>query len=256
MHIIANWKMHGDAARLSAWIAALSPTLKTLAADVSAVLCPPALWVAKAAELANNESLAVGGQDCHGQPQGAFTGAISAPMLASAGARYVILGHSERRTTYHETCAEVAAKALAAQAARLIPIICIGETKAEREAGKTLEVISQQLQNSCPEALNTAIIAYEPVWAIGTGLTPTESDIEAAHSRIHNLLKMRQQTRDIRFPVVYGGSVNAGNAASILAIAGVDGALVGGASLDATQFSPILAAAAEAAKRNTVRNAG
>lgn len=242
MHIIANWKMHGNAAHVEAWMAALHPTLQTLPDALSAVLCPPSLWVVGAVAAASAK-MAVGGQDCHAEENGAFTGEISAAMLAMAGARYVILGHSERRTLMGETSAQVAAKAVAAGKAGLIPIICIGETRAEREAGMTIKVVREQLIASLPQGLPDAIIAYEPVWAIGTGLVAAAADIEAAHAAIAEAARAHQLTRDRRLPVVYGGSVNSTNAASILSLSGVDGALVGGASLDAAHFASILDAA-------------
>lgn len=243
MHIIANWKMHGDADRVNAWISALKPTLKTLPATTNAVLCPPALWVALAAHAASGSGLAIGGQDCHGEEKGAFTGEISASMLVKAGARYVLLGHSERRTLMGETSASVAKKALAASHAGLIPVVCIGETLTERKAGRTIEVICTQMKESIPQGVPEVIVAYEPVWAIGSGLTPEVDDIVAAHRAIAEAARLHQLTHDKPVSVVYGGSVNSTNAASILGLSGVDGALVGGASLEAESFASILEAA-------------
>ena len=243
MHIIANWKMHGDAERVNTWITALKPTLQALPAHIETVLCPPALWVSEATNQAPAR-LSIGAQECHAEEQGAFTGEISAVMLASAGARYVILGHSERRSMCNETCAKVAAKALAADKAGLVPIICIGETREERAIGATLDVLRAQLAVSVPHGLTSFIVAYEPVWAIGTGLTPDIHDIAQAHEAIIACAAEHQLTRDRPMPVVYGGSVNSTNAPSILALREVAGALVGGASLDAAQFASILNTAA------------
>lgn len=243
MHIIANWKMHGDAARVSAWISALKPTLQTLPGTITTVLCPPALWVVQAVAETAGLPIAVGAQDCHMEEKGAFTGEISASMLAGVGVRYVILGHSERRLLMGETSAQVAAKALAASRAGLVPVVCIGETLAEREAGATIEVICAQLKDSVPQGLSQLIVAYEPVWAIGSGLTPEVEDIELAHRAIAQAAISYQLTHDKPVSVVYGGSVNSTNAASILSLNGVDGALVGGASLEAASFASILDAA-------------
>ncbi len=242
MHIIANWKMNGDDAAIEAWLRIMQPSLVGLPPAITAVLCPPAPLLASAAQKSGN-ALALGGQDCSPHASGAHTGDISAPMLHKAGATYVIVGHSERRTHHGETSELVAKKAAAAAAAGLIPIICIGETLAEREAGSTIAVITAQLKASMPGGLAHAIIAYEPVWAIGTGHVPEASDIIAAHAAIAKAARDYQLTGDRAPCVVYGGSVNPTNAASILALEGVDGALVGGASLDAGQYAAIVAAA-------------
>ena len=247
MHIIANWKMHGDSKRVTEWVRALEPTLDALPANIQAVFCPPSLWLEASMMLAPG-TLAYGAQNCHAEAQGAFTGEISAAMLASIGARYVILGHSERRAHANETSEQVAAKAKAASNAGITPIICIGETKADRDAGNTIDIICAQLKASVPKGLGSYIIAYEPVWAIGTGITPTNEDIEAAHASIIDAAAAHQLTRDSAACVVYGGSVNSTNAASILALRGVAGALVGGASLDAAQFATILKAASSCTK--------
>lgn len=235
--------MHGDAERVNTWMTALKPTLQSLPSHIESVLCPPALWIEGAVKQAP-ERLVIGAQECHAEQQGAFTGEISAGMLALAGARYVILGHSERRAMCNETCAKVAAKAVAADKAGLTPIICIGETKEERAMGATLDVLRAQLAVSVPHGLSSCIIAYEPVWAIGTGLTPDIKDIAQAHAAIIACAAEHQLTRDRAMPVVYGGSVNSTNASSILALREVAGALIGGASLDATHFASILNTAA------------
>ncbi len=186
-------------------------------------------------------SVFVGGQDCHTEVQGAFTGDVSAEMLFEAGARMVILGHSERRSVHGETDAVVAAKARAALRAGLEPIICVGETLEERQAGRTLEVICGQVQASLPQELagKAFAVAYEPVWAIGTGLTPTLEQIEEAHVALRNAMGALGASA----PILYGGSVKPGNAAEILKAREVGGALVGGASLKAADFLPIVRAA-------------
>ena len=230
-----NWKMNGLRADLS--------EARALAAafpdpSCSVLLCPPATLIAAMADAVAGSAVALGGQDCHAQASGAHTGDISAQMLADSGARYVILGHSERRADHRESSADVAAKARAAHAAGLRAIICLGETEAERDGGQTLDVVLSQLAQSLPvgaDAANT-VIAYEPVWAIGTGRTPTLDQIAEVHDAL------REKLPDAAISLLYGGSVKPGNAAEIFAIANVDGALVGGASLKAADFGAILAA--------------
>ncbi|MFZ5750393.1 MAG: triose-phosphate isomerase [Pseudomonadota bacterium] len=236
-----NWKMNGTKASLGevAALAALHP-----APGCDILLCPPATLVAAMAEAARGTAVAVGGQDCHARPSGAHTGDIAAPMLKDAGATHVILGHSERRADHGETDAMVAAKAQAAHAADLVAVICVGETEAERDAGRTLAVIGTQLQGSVPEgatAVNT-VIAYEPVWAIGTGRTPTLDQIAEVHGFLRDRLVARFGAEGQGMRLLYGGSVKPGNAAEIFAVADVDGALVGGASLKAADFSAIITA--------------
>lgn len=230
-----NWKMNGLSADLAA-IEAIATAAG--AAGVEVVLGLPATLLAPARALGLPAALALAGQDCHAKEKGAFTGDISAPMLADAGARLVILGHSERRTLHGETDADVAAKVQAAWGAGLAAILCIGETEAEYRAGETLAVLSAQIRGSLPEGATPAntVIAYEPVWAIGTGLTPSVAEIAAAHAHI------RAQLPDPELAVLYGGSVNPGNAAEIFALGDVDGGLVGGASLKPETFLPIIAA--------------
>jgi len=232
--IAGNWKMNGLAAALGE-IEALSRGLKASPPRCDVLICPPATLVARAAAL--NSGVAIGGQDCHAQPSGAFTGDISAEMLKDAGATAVIVGHSERRQYHAETDAIVAAKAKAAWRAGLIAVICIGETEAERDAGRAYDVCKSQLAGSVPPgatAANTAI-AYEPVWAIGTGKTPTTPEIAQMHAHIRSCLGS-----DLR--ILYGGSVKPSNAREILALNDVGGALVGGASLKASDFLTIVEA--------------
>ncbi|KGJ23351.1 triose-phosphate isomerase [Paracoccus sanguinis] len=236
-----NWKMNGTRAAL-AEIAALAPQAK----GVDVLICPPATLVAAMAEAAP-KGIAVGGQDCHAEASGAHTGDIAAEQLRDAGASHVIVGHSERRTDHAETDAQVAAKATAAHRAGLVAVICVGETEAQRDAGETLAVIAAQLAGSVPEGATAAntVIAYEPVWAIGTGRTPTVEQIAEVHAAMRQALANRLAD-GAEMTLLYGGSVKPGNAAEIFAIANVDGALVGGASLKAADFGPIVAALAAA----------
>lgn len=238
-----NWKMNGNTAAL-AEVQALLAAHPAPACDM--LLCPPATLVAQMAAQAAGSALAVGGQDCHPKTSGAHTGDISAAMLADAGASYVILGHSERRADHGETDALVRAKAEAAIAAGLIAIVCLGETEGQRDAGDTLAVIGAQLDGSVPETATaaTVVIAYEPVWAIGTGRTPTLAQIAEVHAflRVRLLARIGAEARGVR--LLYGGSVKPSNASEIFAVPDVDGALVGGASLKAADFGAIVAALA------------
>ena len=239
-----NWKMNGTGAAL-AELAALKAALPANPPVV--VICPPATLLHRAAAAVTGSAIAIGAQDCHAQASGAFTGDISAAMIADAGADHVILGHSERRDAYKETDAAVRAKAEAALAGGLTAIICIGETLAEREAGDTLKVIGTQLAGSVPDAppADRTVIAYEPVWAIGTGKVPTLEQIVEVHDFIRAELATRFDAETAEtIPLLYGGSVKADNAATIFQAANVDGALVGGASLKADDFAPIVAALA------------
>lgn len=215
------------------------------APDCDILLCPPATLIHRMAQIAAGSAIAVGGQDCHAAVSGAHTGDISAPMLTDAGASYVILGHSERRQDHAETDAVVRAKTEAALAEGLIAVVCIGETLTERELGQTLDVLATQLDGSVPEGIDgaTLVIAYEPVWAIGSGLTPTLAEI----AEVHDFLRARLTDRfgpDIAdgIRLLYGGSVKPSNAADIFAVSNVDGALVGGASLKASDFGAIVTA--------------
>lgn len=236
-----NWKMNGTAASLSevATLLAAHPT-----PDCEMLLCPPATLIAPMAALAKGTALQVGGQDCHAKEAGAHTGDIAAAMLADAGASHVIVGHSERRTDHGETDSLVQAKARAALAAGLVTVVCIGETEAQRDAGQTLDVIGAQLAGSVPEGASAAnlVIAYEPVWAIGTGRTPTLDEIAAVHRFIRERLTARLGAEAAGVRLLYGGSVKPSNAAEIFAVPHVDGALVGGASLKAADFGGIVAA--------------
>ena len=236
-----NWKMNGSSADLTE-VAALIAANPTPSIDL--LICPPATLLAQMNWAKKDHPLALGGQDCHPNPKGAHTGDISAAMLADAGATHVILGHSERRADHAETDALVRAKSMAAYAAGLTAVICIGETLSQREAGETLTVIGTQLAGSTPDAATGAnsVIAYEPVWAIGTGLVPTLAQIAEVHASIRAALLARFGADGGNFRILYGGSVKPDNAAEIFAVPDVDGALVGGASLKAADFSPIIAA--------------
>ena len=235
-----NWKMNGLTAAL-AEVKALTDAHPD--PEVDMLLCPPATLVAQMAWARGAHALQIGGQDCHAQASGAHTGDIAAPMLKDAGASHVIVGHSERRADHAETDAIVAAKAAAAHAAGLIAVICIGETLAEREAGDALAVVTGQLTGSLPAGATAAntVIAYEPVWAIGTGKVPTRDQIGEMHGAIRSALRdLMREAAGVR--ILYGGSVKASNAAEIFSVPDVDGALVGGASLTAADFSPIVTA--------------
>jgi triosephosphate isomerase len=215
-----------------------------LARKTDLIICPPAKLVAAFAAQANGSKIAIGAQDCHAEKAGAYTGDISAEMLADAGATAVIVGHSERRAYHHETSAQVRAKAQAAWRAGLQAIVCVGETKDERSASRTLDVVGSQLDGSVPDgaAAQTLVIAYEPVWAIGTGLTPTPDDVAQVHGFIRERLGNRFGAAAGAIRVLYGGSVKPSNARELMAVANVDGALVGGASLKAADFLGIAAA--------------
>ena len=235
--VAGNWKMNGKRAEGIALARAIAERARgPHACDL--LVCPPATLLATVGEAVAGSRVALGGQDCHAAASGAFTGCISAEMLRDAGCSHVIVGHSERRHTCGETDADVQAKTLAAWRAGLIAIICVGETRAEREAGIAVEVVAGQLAGSVPDGAtaDTLIVAYEPVWAIGTGLTPTIADITEMHAAIRSHIP--SGTR-----ILYGGSVNPKNAAEILALSEVDGALVGGASLKAEDFWAIAKAA-------------
>jgi len=231
-----NWKMNGLGASLSE-LSALPAAQRC-----TVVICPPATLIARAAALAGQ--VQIGGQDCHAKPSGAHTGDVSAEMLAEAGASHVIVGHSERRQDYGETDATVRAKVLAAARAGLVPILCLGETEAQRDAGQTLAVVSAQLAGSLPDGTNPAklVIAYEPVWAIGTGRTPTDAQITEVHRHLRAELARAFGAAAADVPLLYGGSVKPSNAAAIFALPDVDGALVGGASLAAADFGTIITA--------------
>ncbi len=236
--IAGNWKMNGlsaAAAKLDRVIAGAAQ----LPAPIDVLVCPPFLLVPAFAARAQGTRVAVGGQDCHADPSGAHTGDVAAEMLADAKASFVIVGHSERRLDHHETDVQVRAKALAARRAGLIPIICVGETRSERDAGRAKAVVGKQLDGSLPDSAAGIAIAYEPVWAIGTGSTPTSDDVRDMHAFIRERLVSRYAEAGDGVRILYGGSVKPGNAKELLAISNVDGALVGGASLDPDEFLAI-----------------
>ena len=247
MFIIANWKMHGDAERISGWVDAVSQGLPTARSPVQCILCPPSIWLRDTERLlSGNDRIMLGAQDCRAEAEGPYTGDISARMLTRAGVKYVIVGHSERRLGHGETSEDVALKCRAVKHAGMVPIVCVGETLAEREAGRAVEVVRGQLELSIAGGDAYCIVAYEPVWAIGTGRTPTLDDIAVMHREILSATGALQQSRDRAIPVVYGGSVNPSNAASILAIPEVSGALIGSASLQAESYLAIVEAAGRA----------
>jgi triosephosphate isomerase len=238
-----NWKMHG----LKRSVAELEKIIRggsEFAGRIELVVCPPATLLCAFAEIVRGTAVGIGGQDCHPEPSGAFTGDISPEMLADAGATMVILGHSERRTYHNETDGIVHNKVLGAWRAGLTAIACVGESRAEREAGQALDVVARQLAGSLPAGATAEnlVIAYEPIWAIGTGLTPMPADVAQVHSFVRECLVKRFGGAGERMRVIYGGSVKAGNARELLAVPDVDGALVGGASLKAEEFLAIAAA--------------
>ena len=229
--IAGNWKMNGSLAGAQR----LAKALRGEAAGVTPELlvCPPFLHLQHVAAALLGSPIALGGQDCHHAAAGAHTGDIAAPMLRDAGASHVILGHSERRTDHAETSAMVLRKCEAALAAGLVPVVCVGETEAQRDAGQAEAIVARQLRDSLPPGFTAAggIVAYEPVWAIGTGRTPSESDVAAMHGMIRRILVQAHGDGGRITRLLYGGSVKPGNAAGLLALPDVDGALVGGASL-------------------------
>jgi len=241
--IAGNWKMNGLAAEGRALTAELMALLNRGSRPFDMLVCPPATLLPTIATAARGSVLQIGGQDCHAEAKGAYTGDISAEMLKDAGASAVIVGHSERRTLHGETDAVVHAKALAAKRAGLLAIVCIGETLEQRDAGKTLAVLESQVLGSVPEGSRAAsvVVAYEPVWAIGTGRTPSVQDVAAAHAHIRKTLAQRMDDAAAT-RILYGGSVKPENAASLLGLEDVDGALVGGASLKAADFWAIATA--------------
>jgi triosephosphate isomerase len=240
--IAGNWKMNGLQAA-SAELRKIIDGARDLTTATDILVCPPATLIAGFAALARGTGIAIGAQDCHPEAAGAFTGDISAEMLKDAGASAVILGHSERRSAHHETDADVRAKALAARRAGLLALVCVGETRAEREAGHTIAVVRGQLAGSLPDSAGaeTIAVAYEPIWAIGTGLTPTIADVAQVHDCIRHDLGARFGGTGERIRILYGGSVKPANAACLMAVPNVDGALVGGASLKAEEFLAIAA---------------
>jgi triosephosphate isomerase len=241
--IAGNWKMNGlkgSAGEFEAMLAGAS----AVAGKADLLVCPPVTLVAAfAAKAKGIKAFAVGAQDCHPKASGAHTGDISAEMLADAGATAIIVGHSERRADHGESDALVRQKAEAAWRAGLVAIVCIGETREQRDAGKTLDICGTQLKGSLPDGSTAAnlVVAYEPVWAIGTGLTPTPQDVEQVHRFIREQLTGRFKGEGAKIRILYGGSVKPSNAAELMAVANVNGALVGGASLKASDFLAIAA---------------
>ena len=242
--VAGNWKMNGSLGALAELDAIAGAAREHDGLDVA--ICPPFTLIAPA--VARRPDLTIGAQDCHQAAKGAHTGCVSAAMLVEAGARLVIVGHSERRQDQHETNAEVRAKASAAIAAGLVAIVCVGETEAERDAGGALAVVARQLDGSVPREGTgaTLAIAYEPVWAIGTGRTPSIADVAEMHGAIRARLAALLGEEGAGVRILYGGSVKAANARELMAVPDVDGALVGGASLLAADFVPIIAGAAAA----------
>lgn len=239
--VAGNWKMNGTSASFGELRSMGHGFLSGLDTECEALLCVPAPLLSRAAEILSQFPIKAGGQDCHAEESGAHTGDVSAEMLSDAGASYVIVGHSERRTDHGETNQTIAAKAQAAWRAGLIAIICVGETEPQRREGQALEVISAQLNGSVPTNATSAntVIAYEPVWAIGTGLTPTVADVDLAHAHMRTELRDLVGDEASKMRLLYGGSVKPGNAVELLDINNVDGALIGGASLRASDFLAI-----------------
>jgi triosephosphate isomerase (TIM) len=242
--VAGNWKMNGLKASVAEVDALVAGIASGDAGRADMLVCPPFTLVAAFAERAAGKPLSIGGQDCHPAPAGAHTGCIAAEMLKDAGATHVIVGHSERRIEQGETDELVRAKAEAALRAGLVPIVCIGETREEREGGRTLDIVGAQLQGSLPAGATAVslVIAYEPVWAIGTGLTPTALDVAEVHGFIRERLSaaIGAGAADVR--ILYGGSVKPSNCVELMGVANVDGALVGGASLKAADFLGIASA--------------
>jgi triosephosphate isomerase len=241
--VAGNWKMNGLRAS-DAELKKIVAGAGSLSGKADLMVCPPATLIARFAEAARGSGVAIGGQDCHAKASGAHTGDVAAEMLADAGASAVIVGHSERRTDHHETDDEIRAKAEAAWRAKLLAIVCVGETREQREAGDTLKVVGLQLDGSLPDGAiaEILVVAYEPVWAIGTGLTPTADDVALVHAFIRERLVGRYGSAGGDIRILYGGSVKPANAAELMAVPHVNGALVGGASLKAEDFLGIAAA--------------
>ena len=239
--IAGNWKMNGLRSSMAEFEAMLAGA-PTVVRKADLLVCPPAtLLAAFAAKLGGSKSVAIGGQDCHPKASGAHTGDISAEMLADAGASAVIVGHSERRADHGESDALVRQKAEAAWRAGLAAIVCIGETQGQRDAGQTLDICQGQLMGSLPDGARASnlVVAYEPIWAIGTGLTPTAKDVEQIHQFIREALSARFNGEGARMRILYGGSVKPSNARELMGVANVNGALIGGASLKASDFLAI-----------------
>jgi triosephosphate isomerase (TIM) len=237
--VAGNWKMNGLRSSAAEIFRVVQGAGALTAVDL--MVCPPATLLGLFATIVEGSAVRLGAQDCHTESHGAFTGDVSAEMLKDAGASAVIVGHSERRTYHKETDADVRAKALAARRAGLCAIVCVGETRAERENGHALAVVRTQLDGSVPDGATAGnlVVAYEPVWAIGSGLTPTPTDVAEMHGSIRRLLRLRFADEGAGMRILYGGSVKPSNAKELLGVADVDGALVGGASLKADEFLAI-----------------
>ena len=244
---MGNWKMNGSLASNQQLLEQLIASLGSAHSHSDVVVCAPYPYLAQLQQVLANSAIEWGAQNLSAEPQGAFTGEVSAQMLNDFACKWVLVGHSERRALYGETDADVLAKTQAALEAGITPVVCVGETESQRDAGQTLEVIGAQLAGSLPEgaAAATVVVAYEPIWAIGTGRTPTLAEIAEVHSYLRARLAERvKDASDLR--ILYGGSVKPSNAAEIFAVPHVDGALVGGASLKAADFGAIVAALAAA----------
>ena len=242
--VAGNWKMNGLRAALGEISLMAQAYDSALKARVDLLVCPPATLLHAAAGAAAGSGIGIGAQDCHPKASGAHTGDLSAEMIADAGGSFIIVGHSERRADHGESDAVVKAKAEAAIRAGLVAIVCVGETEAQRRGGQTLAVVGAQLDGSIPPGLTGAqlVVAYEPVWAIGTGLTPTPADVAEVHAFIRERLAALLGADGAGVRILYGGSVKPSNAAELMAVPNVDGALVGGASLKAVDFMGIAAA--------------
>jgi triosephosphate isomerase (TIM) len=244
--VAGNWKMHGSRAENSALVRSLLDQLLP-GSGTEILLCPPFVYLSDVARLLSESEVALGGQSVCDEPQGAFTGEVSAAMLKDVGCRYVLVGHSERRQLFGEDDALVARKFVAAQSQGLVPVLCVGETLEEREGGQTTEVVARQidavLSVSGAAALASAVIAYEPVWAIGTGRTASPEQAQDVHAMIRGRVTARDATIGGSVRILYGGSVKASNARELFAMPDIDGGLVGGASLKADEFAQICAAA-------------
>ena len=240
--LIANWKMNTDFERARSLVLEILACEHEFASGVSVILCPPSVWLAEASRLCQSSRITTGGQDCHAERFGAFTGDVSAAMLRSAGAEWVLVGHSERRSYHRESPALLRSKIETACLEGLRPVLCVGETKTEREKGLTKKILRTQLEQSLPlNADFSGAIAYEPVWAIGGGVAALPAQIEEAHAAIRSVLEAHHGSgKSGTVPVLYGGAVKPENARYIAKISGVDGALVGGASLNAAHFLAII----------------
>lgn len=241
--VAGNWKMNGLAASFAEVETLADSILTSNSLEAEVLICPPATLIEGFARKLGDSSIRIGAQDCHESPSGAHTGDIAAQMLAEAGATSVIVGHSERRADHGETNKMVKAKAEAALKAGLTAIVCVGETEAQRKQGETLSIVSDQMRGSLPAGASaeTTVVAYEPVWAIGTGLTPTPEDVKEVHGHIRNeLIELLGSDTAMQMRILYGGSVKPANAAELMSVDNVNGALVGGASLKADDFWGII----------------